>query len=92
MTKTLIGLLLLLSLAPFGVPAQLWQPVGGGVDNTVTAISSESEDGMLYIGGNFQYAGSQFLGQVAAWDGGNWVALDSGLGCLPWASGITYFP
>ncbi|MCB2156018.1 hypothetical protein KQI84_14160 [bacterium] len=54
-----------------------WEPVGGGVNNTVEALHASGTD--LYVGGQFTQAGGVSCEHVARWDGNEWHPLGLGL-------------
>lgn len=58
----------------FGVP-----PGGNGLNGEVVAIAADSS-GNLYVGGNFNQAGSTTAYNIAMWDGTTWHALIDGNG------------
>jgi hypothetical protein len=60
---------------------EVWSEVGGGVSDGFPYASVEAiidRDGILYIGGNFNYAGTDAIERIASWDGENWTALAPG--------------
>jgi len=73
-----------------GVPAKnialwdggSWQPLGEGtnqgVNGSVLALAV-GQNGELYVGGTFSLAGTNVVGSVAEWDGGNWLGLAQGV-------------
>jgi hypothetical protein len=50
-----------------------------GTDWEVRAIAVDYQSGIVYVGGSFSVAGSVSASHVAAWDGGAWYALGSGI-------------
>ena len=50
-----------------------WQPLGAGLDNTVTSLAADGSS--LYAGGNFTSPAAH----LARWDGTNWSAVGGGL-------------
>jgi hypothetical protein len=69
---------------------RLWQPVGGGVTwafgvyATVRALASDGSS--LFVGGEFDRAGSVPASHVAAWDGNSWRALGGGFNGFRWGT------
>ncbi|QKK03404.1 MAG: hypothetical protein HND55_12485 [Pseudomonadota bacterium] len=70
-----------------------WHSVGGvdGSDLSTTAIAMTVHDGRLVVGGEFKWAGAALpldygtatvSWNIAAYDGGQWQALGTGLGLL----------
>lgn len=59
-----------------------WSAVGGGVSNSVLALSVFDDGGgdALYAGGEFSSAGGAHALRIAKWDGLAWSALGSGVG------------
>jgi hypothetical protein len=60
-----------------------WNDVGGGVSGSLTNYVMYPHqmtvlNGMLYLVGNFQFAGSIEVNGIAGWDGTNWSALGDG--------------
>ena len=59
-----------------------WSPlVSGGVNglnSNVNALAWGSDD-LLYVGGNFTFAGSASANRIATWDGSNWGTLGGGV-------------
>lgn len=62
-----------------------WSRVGGGLDNSVTALTAFDDGGgnALYAGGAFRSAGNTHLDYVGKWDGTSWSALGAGLAGVP---------
>ena len=59
--------------------AQIWSPVGGGMDTAgIYAMTKDSVN--LYAAGTFGNAGGSPAKCIAGWDGSNWTNLASGLG------------
>lgn len=62
-----------------------FSPLGLGLDDWVTAIAVHDDDGAgpnapsLYVGGDFEHAGTTSALGVARWDGSTWSALGGGL-------------
>ena len=61
-----------------------WRDVGGGVksqpyDNNAHVHALAASDDALYVGGDFDQAGTAEAAAVAAWDGSEWTALGAGL-------------
>lgn len=62
-----------------------WSALGGGTDGRVGALLSFDEDGAgpqparLYVGGDFERAGSVSASRVARWNGASWSALGLGV-------------
>jgi hypothetical protein len=79
----------LLFLAMFfsdeGLKAQLWQGVDGGVNRFINQLYSDSVTNTIFAVGQFNNAGSNFVGCIAKFDGERWYALDSGLGHRPFS-------
>ncbi len=55
-----------------------WQPLGSGVDNSVTALTMDWNKN-IYAGGSFTFAGGWGANRVAKWNGSNWRRLGSGI-------------
>src|SRR5581483_11724001 len=58
-----------------------WNSLGSrpGPDQPVAAIAVDTNRGRVYIGGSFATIGSNFISDLAVWDGTNWSALGSGV-------------
>jgi hypothetical protein len=61
-----------------------WLPTFGaqpGVDDEINALAvfDDGTGPALYVGGNFDFAGSVLANEVAKWDGSTWSALGSGI-------------
>ncbi len=54
-----------------------WEPVGGGVDGEVYAITVSGNN--VYIGGSFTQAGDADALNIAVWNGNYWTNLAAGL-------------
>ncbi len=66
-------LLLCLLLTCFGVgKGQLWESVGGGLNNSAYSLFPDSATGLLYVGGDFDSAGAVRACNLASWNGANW--------------------
>jgi trimeric autotransporter adhesin len=72
--------LILLFVLPCLSLAQRWQSVGGGTSNYVEALYADTVNHILYVGGNFEYAGDSLVHQIAAWNGSTWRSLGEGTG------------
>lgn len=60
-----------------------WSDVGGGFINTTMFNSVRAlavYNGKLYVGGNFNSAGTATLNHIASWDGGTWADVGGGVG------------
>ncbi len=60
-------------------PATTVVPLGDGVDGTVNAFTIDTDNGILYIGGNFSEANNMQASNIVAYDGNNWSQLGSGV-------------
>ncbi len=79
-------LLLCLLLICFGVgKGQIWQEVDGGVNRFINQLYYDSATNTLFAAGQFNNAGSNYVGCIAKFDGERWHALDSGLGHRPFS-------
>ncbi len=60
-----------------------WTPLGDGVFGTVRAllVADDGSGTALYVGGEFDKAGTIPASGVARWDGSTWTSLGSGLCC-----------
>ena len=58
--------------------AQFWLPVGSGVDNNVYAMTKDTVNNILYIGGRFTDASGVPAIRVAAWNGTSYTAIGNG--------------
>src|ERR1043166_7426831 len=58
-----------------------WVSLGGfkGVNGTVFAVVTDTNAGLVYIGGSFTTVGSLYATNVAVWDGSHWGALGPGV-------------
>lgn len=68
---------------------EIWQPLGvGTTDNTDSYGSAPNihalcvQDGKLFVGGGFSYAGHVPAKGIAVWDGTTWCGLGSDLGLV----------
>lgn len=73
------------NIAKFNLVTKTWSTVGAGekngVNNTVKALAA-TDDGDLYIGGEFTSAGDSPTGSanyIVIWDGEGWYTLGKGL-------------
>jgi hypothetical protein len=61
-----------------------WSAMGDELTNTSTSPEVDAiaiaGNGDVYVGGNFEKAGSLTLNNIARWDGSSWHALSSGIG------------
>jgi hypothetical protein len=64
-------------LARWDFNALQWQTVGGGLDNSVTALHRIG--GSLIVAGPFDRAGDSVAHGVARWDGSTWHPIGAGL-------------
>jgi hypothetical protein len=58
-----------------------WVSLGGlpGVDGQINSIIVDTNRGLVYVGGNFDAAGSVTASNIAEWNGTSWLALGSGI-------------
>lgn len=67
---------------------------GVGTLQTVHALEVFDDDGsglepaFLYVGGNFSYAGTMFVDNIAKWNGTQWSTLESGTNGSPLAMAV----
>jgi len=52
------------------VSAQLWAPLGSGIDSYVYTVTANSDNNLIYAGGG---------GYVKSWDGNNWISVGDSL-------------
>lgn len=78
-----------------------WAPLGAGIGtaypqyaNDVIVRTMTALNGVVYVGGDFDVAGTTPVYDVAAWDGNNWMSLNYGLSntvyCLAVYNGHVY--
>lgn len=61
-------------------PENIWRQPSIAEGSVVQAFAHDRARGLMYVVGSFQYAGSlDSLGNVAAWNGRQWNALDKGV-------------
>jgi hypothetical protein len=60
-------------LTVFGY-SQSWQTVGGGTSQQVRYIMADTEDNLLHVVGQFQFADTLEVRGYAIWDGSEWTA------------------
>lgn len=60
------------------VQAQFWLPVGSGVNNNVYAMTKDTVNNILYIGGRFTDASGVTAIRVASWNGTSYTAIGDG--------------
>ncbi|EEF56972.1 hypothetical protein [Pedosphaera parvula] len=58
-----------------------WTSLNGlpGANGKVSTVVINTNSGLVYIGGNFQFAGTTIVSNVAVWDGITWKSLGNGL-------------
>ncbi|MBA3649331.1 MAG: T9SS type A sorting domain-containing protein [Chitinophagales bacterium] len=71
MKKTILYSLLQLLIFQ-KMSAQVWRPLGEGINNAVFAMCVDSINNQLYVGGRFNQAGNLTVQNLATWDGSNW--------------------
>jgi len=49
-----------------------------GLNNEVRSLAYDTNDNILYVGGNFDEAGNRSANRIATWNGTNWGTLSSG--------------
>ena len=76
MMPLIIGLAML--AAPGAAVAQVWLPMGSGMDDAVEELFVY--DGELIAGGRFGVAGGVGASRIASWDGAAWKPLGDGIG------------
>src|SRR5579859_6697515 len=64
-------LLTAVSLFYLVTQAQMWAPVGTGMDNQVFALTTYK--GIIYAGGSFTTAGGKHVSKLAKWNGKAWA-------------------
>jgi hypothetical protein len=57
-----------------------WSSVGGGMNSNVYAMTVDTVNNELYVGGWFTTAGGIPAGHIAKWDGTNWFDIGGGMG------------
>ena len=57
-----------------------WSSVGGGMNSKVYAMTVDTVNNELYVGGWFTTADGNPAGHIAKWDGTNWFDLGGGMG------------
>jgi hypothetical protein len=75
-----------------------WSSVGGGMNSNVYAMTVDTVNNELYVGGWFTTAGGIPAGHIAKWDGTNWYEIGGGIGddfstavsCLSFFNGNLY--
>ena len=68
------------NIAVWNRATRRWRALGDGIGGAVPFISAiELHDGQLYVGGNFEQAGSSTARNIARWDGSAWHPLGSGV-------------
>jgi hypothetical protein len=75
-----------------------WSSVGGGMNSNVYAMTVDTVNNELYVGGWFTTAGGIPAGHIAKWDGTNWFEIGGGIGddfsttvsCLSFFNGNLY--
>ncbi|MBA3649316.1 MAG: hypothetical protein H0W62_12330 [Chitinophagales bacterium] len=70
MKRTL--LYFLLQFFTFQTSAQVWRPLGEGLNAAALALSVDSQSNLLYVGGDFTRAGGLLVHNLAIWDGIEW--------------------
>jgi hypothetical protein len=71
-------LLIFLFILPVWLKGQtgLYQPLGGGAFNgTISSLTVDSTDNMLYVAGSFNLLGGNVSGNMAKWDGNIWDSV-----------------
>lgn len=72
------------SLALHRFDGAQWSQMGGVLDGDIWALATKRDPGAprptIYAGGGFGHAGAVSASNIAAWDGGIWSALGTGLG------------
>jgi len=74
--------------------ANNWDTTQTGFNCSAYGLFTDTINGYLYGGGNFQYAGGTYVGGIGQWNGTQWSALDSGLyvgNCAGFVRTITRF-
>lgn len=74
---------------PFSTNAQNWQALGGGTSMTIRDIYADSANNLLYLGGNFEFAGGVTVNQLGVWDGNSWSTIDGGSGEIGCSNGCS---
>lgn len=67
---------LLSYLTVFG---QSWVGLGSGIDWGAKYFYIDTLNDLLYVSGNFEYAGSIHVNQIASWNGNEWDSLGPGI-------------
>ncbi len=55
-----------------------WSSVGGGLDNMARVVTF-APDGKMWVGGDFETAGTLAASRIAVWDGTKWTAAGDGV-------------
>jgi len=63
----------------FTCRAQVWQPLGTGMNWEVRDLFADTVDNVLYAGGGFKIAGDIQVDGIGKWDGIKWDSLGSGV-------------
>ncbi|MCH7535153.1 MAG: T9SS type A sorting domain-containing protein [Bacteroidetes bacterium] len=74
-----LRLVLLISLYSFTCLSQSWSGLGSGTSAGVRSLYYDSSTSVLFVGGNFTYAGGTKVDCIATWDGNNWDSLGGGV-------------
>lgn len=61
------------------VKSQNWLPVGGGANNPISCLFTDTVNNKLYAGGYFSSMGGVSTDAIAVWDGIKWDSIGSGL-------------
>ena len=67
--------------------AQNWQPLGYGLSWNPTCLFADSVSNLLFAGGGFVYADSQYVRGTGTFDGNNWAPLGPGINDCSWGPG-----
>jgi len=65
-------------IASFAGTVCCWNPVGSGMDDKVTVLTTDTVNNLLYAGGYFITAGGITVNHIAKWNGTDWSALGTG--------------
>ncbi len=60
-----------------------WSGLGGGLDGAARVVAV-APDGKIWVGGEFEHAGTTPSSRIAVWDGSAWTSPGGGLGASGW--------
>jgi hypothetical protein len=65
-----------------------WAAMGTGMNNTVQAITVDTQRGRIYVGGQFTTANAVTVNRICYWNGSTFVAMDGGVNGVVYAIAV----